>query len=670
MFHKILIANRGEIACRVAATARRMGVKTVAVYSDADAHAKHVAYCDEAVHIGGSAPKESYLRWERIIEAARATGAQAIHPGYGFLSENEEFAQACADAGLVFIGPPPSAIQAMGLKAESKQLMEKAGVPLVPGYHGHDQDPAMLAREADRIGYPVLIKASAGGGGKGMRAVDSAAGFAEALASCKREAINSFGDDAVLIEKYVQRPRHIEIQVFGDTHGNYVYLFERDCSVQRRHQKVLEEAPAPGMTEAMRRQMGEAAVAAARAVNYVGAGTVEFIVEQRDGGEMNFFFMEMNTRLQVEHPVTEAITGEDLVEWQLRVAGGEALPRQQGELRIIGHAIEARICAENPDNNFLPATGTLNVYRKPACVSFERGGVRIDDGVREGDAISPFYDSMIAKLIVHGDNREQALARLDAALSQTQIVGLNTNVQFLRLVARSHSFAQANLDTALIQREESVLFRQEMVGTPLAVASVVARVLDGERAGQTADPFSHRDGWRSLGVYQRPFDFDHGGREVKASLSYLAAGRYALDVREGDSQLVSAPLWFARQADGSFDLQLGEARVRSIVHVQGDAAHVFTPAGATRIDLLDPLAHAGDAHSEGGRLTAPMPGKVVSFAVKAGDKVAKGQALAVMEAMKMEHTIAAPADGVVAELLYAPGDQVAEGAELLKLAAA
>ncbi|HCX82581.1 MAG TPA: 3-methylcrotonyl-CoA carboxylase, partial [Rhodoferax sp.] len=424
MFTKILIANRGEIACRVAATAARMAIKTVAVYSDADASAKHVAACDEAVHIGGSAPKDSYLRWEKIIEAAKSTGAQAIHPGYGFLSENEEFAQACATAGLVFIGPPASAILAMGLKAESKQLMEKAGVPLVPGYHGKDQDAALLQREADRIGYPVLIKASAGGGGKGMRAVDKAEDFAAALASCKREAINSFGDDAVLIEKYVQRPRHIEIQVFGDTLGNYVYLFERDCSVQRRHQKVLEEAPAPGMTEAFRQQMGEAAVAAARAVNYVGAGTVEFIVEQKPDGSMTFFFMEMNTRLQVEHPVTEAITGQDLVEWQLRVASGEPLPLQQHELKIHGHAIEARICAENPDNNFLPATGTLQVYGLPAHVTFERAshGTRVDSGVRQGDTISPFYDSMVAKLIVHGATRDEALARMDAALAQTHIV--------------------------------------------------------------------------------------------------------------------------------------------------------------------------------------------------------------------------------------------------------
>ena len=670
MFKKILIANRGEIACRVAATARRMGVKTVAVYSDADANAKHVASCDESVHIGGSAPKDSYLRWERIIEAAKATGAQAVHPGYGFLSENEEFANACAQAGLVFIGPPASAILAMGLKAESKQLMEKAGVPLVPGYHGSDQDPALLQREADRIGYPVLIKASAGGGGKGMRAVDSAAGFADALASCKREAINSFGDDAVLIEKYVQRPRHIEIQVFGDTHGNYVYLFERDCSVQRRHQKVLEEAPAPGMTEAMRQQMGDAAVSAARAVNYVGAGTVEFIVEQREGGEMNFFFMEMNTRLQVEHPVTEAITGEDLVEWQLRVASGEKLPKQQSELKIIGHAIEARICAENPEKNFLPATGTLHVYRKPPCVSFERGDVRVDDGVREGDPISPFYDSMIAKLIVHGETREQALARLDAALAQTQIVGLNTNVQFLRLVVRSPSFANANLDTALIPREADVLFKQETVALPLSVASVVANTLLSEQAQQGNDPFSHRNGWRSLGVYQRPFDFDYAGREVKASLSYLAAGQYVLNVLDGDKPLATAPLHFEGLSQGAINVQLGEQRTRARVYRQGDVAHVFTPKGAAQITVVDPLLHAGDVQAEGGRLTAPMPGKVVSFAVKAGDKVTKGQALAVMEAMKMEHTIAAPVDGLVAELLYAPGDQVTEGAELLKLATA
>ena len=672
MFKKILIANRGEIACRVAATAKRMGIKTVAVYSDADAQAKHVQVCDEAVHIGGSAPKDSYLRWERILQAAKDTGAQAVHPGYGFLSENEDFAKACAAAGLVFIGPPASAILAMGLKAESKQLMEKAGVPLVPGYHAADQDPALLQREADRIGYPALIKASAGGGGKGMRVVNSSAEFADALASCKREAINSFGDDAVLIEKYVQRPRHIEIQVFGDTHGNCVYLFERDCSVQRRHQKVLEEAPAPGMTEALRKQMGEAAVAAAKAVNYVGAGTVEFIVEQTayDKPEsMKFYFMEMNTRLQVEHPVTEAITGLDLVEWQLRVASGESLPLQQSDLRIQGHAIEARICAENPDNNFLPATGTLAVYRKPACSSFEISDVRVDDGVREGDSISPFYDSMVAKLIVHGDTREQALARLDEALSQTRIVGLTTNVQFLRHIIRTDSFATAKLDTALIQREEKALFAQEPVGLALTAASVVANTLYREESLKGNDPFSARDGWRAYGVASRNFGFVFHGASYNPVLTYAHDGTLQLCVADADGD-VSGALGYREDGEALHISFAGQhARVQVFHEVQGheDVAHVFAPHGATRITVVDALAHAGEVQEAGGRLTAPMPGKVVSFAVKAGDKVKAGQPLAVMEAMKMEHTIAAPADGEVLELLYAPGDQVAEGEELLKL---
>ena len=671
MFDKILIANRGEIACRVAATARRMGIKTVAVYSDADATAKHVLACDEAVHIGGNAPKDSYLRWERILEAVKTTGAQAIHPGYGFLSENEAFAQACADAGLVFIGPPPSAIKAMGLKAESKQLMERAGVPLVPGYHAANQDPALLKTEASKIGYPVLIKASAGGGGKGMRAVDRAEDFDAALASCKREASSSFGDDAVLIEKYVQRPRHIEIQVFGDTHGNYVYLFERDCSVQRRHQKVLEEAPAPGMTELLRSQMGAAAVAAARAVNYVGAGTVEFIVEQgarpNEGGPtpMTFFFMEMNTRLQVEHPVTEAITGLDLVEWQVRVAYGEKLPLLQDQLRITGHAIEARICAENPDNNFLPATGQLLVYGKPAATSFERSDqtvrVRIDDGVRAGDAISPYYDSMVAKLIVHGDDRAQALVRLDEALAQVHIVGLHTNVQFLRYVVRSPSFAQGNLDTALIPREQAVLFQQEPVGLALAVAASVARTLLDERALEQSDPFSRRDAWRAYGVAVRRFAFEFIGQAVQAQLTYLHDGGLHLQVGG------SAGLLQISGSGQGIDLQFAGQRHTLQVYRHAEMVHVFAAHGATRILAVDLLAHAGDSQVEGGRLTAPMPGKVLSFAVKGGDKVKKGQALAVMEAMKMEHTIAAPADGTVAELLYAPGDQVTEGVELLKL---
>ena len=674
MFTKILIANRGEIACRVAATAARLGIQTLAVYSDADAQARHVQMCDQAVHIGGSAPKDSYLRWQAIIEAALACGAQAIHPGYGFLSENDAFAQACADAGLAFIGPSPSAIRAMGLKAESKQLMERAGVPLVPGYHGADQDPALLQREADRIGYPVLIKASAGGGGKGMRIVEAAADFAGALASCQREAVSSFGNGAVLIEKYVQRPRHIEIQVFGDSQGNCVYLFERDCSVQRRHQKVLEEAPAPGMPEALRAQMGAAAVAAARAVSYVGAGTVEFIVEQTSYDQpeaMKFYFMEMNTRLQVEHPVTEAITGLDLVEWQLRVASGEPLPLRQDQLHITGHAIEARICAETPDKQFLPATGTLGVYTLPAHSSFERAdqGVRVDSGVRQGDTISPFYDSMVAKLIVHGRTRAEALARLDAALAKTHVVGLNTNVQFLRHVVGSASFAQARLDTALIARETTTLFNQEKVGLLWAAAALVADTLRQEQAARNTnaawkDPWTAGDAWQSHAASTRAFALEFAGRPHVALLRAERNGALQLDV-DGNS----AALAFSVQADGGLDITLGAERERLQVYRQGELAHVFMARGATAVVVVDTLAHAAVAQADTGRLTAPMPGKLLSFAVKAGDPVRRGQPLAVMDAMKMEHTISAPADGTVEELLYAPGDQVVEGAELLRMAA-
>ncbi len=660
MFKKILIANRGEIACRVAATARRLGIQTVAVYSEADANALHVKACDEAVLIGGPAPRDSYLQWERILAAAKATGAEAVHPGYGFLSENEAFAQACADAAVVFIGPPPSAIQAMGLKAESKRLMEAAKVPLVPGYHGADQDPALLKREADRIGYPVLIKASAGGGGKGMRAVFSADEFDAALASCKREAINSFGDDAVLIERYVQRPRHIEIQVFGDTHGDCVYLFERDCSVQRRHQKVLEEAPAPGMTPERRAQMGEAAVAAAKAVGYVGAGTVEFIAEQ-DG---RFYFMEMNTRLQVEHPVTEAITGQDLVEWQLRVAAGQPLPLKQHELRMHGHAIEARICAENPDGGFLPATGTLDVARWPAHVAFQRGEVRIDAGVREGDAISPYYDSMIAKLIVWGEDRAQALARLDVALRDTHIVGLHTNVAFLRRCAATASFSGADLDTGLIEREKAVLFDQPGLPLRVSAAAVVAHTLAVEAATQGNDPWSARDGWRLFGSATRRFDLEAGGSHHAVLLSRHHRGGMTLTV---DGQAVD----FAVQSldTETHELFLAGERLRVKTYAQGVRVAVFGAQGSAVLTEVDLLAHAGDGATEGGRLTAPMPGKLVAFLAQAGDTVSKGQPLAVMEAMKMEHTISSPRDGTVAELLFAVGDQVGDGAELLRLEA-
>ena len=671
MFNKILIANRGEIACRVAATARRLGVRTVAVYSDVDADAKHVLACDEAVHIGAASPKESYLRGDRVIAAALATGAQAVHPGYGFLSENAAFAQACADAGLVFIGPPPSAIKAMGLKAEAKQLMDKAGVPLVPGYHGADQDPRLLQREADRIGYPVLIKASAGGGGKGMRTVASADAFDAALASCQREARSSFGDDAVLVERYVTRPRHIEIQVFADTQGHCVYLFERDCSVQRRHQKVLEEAPAPGISVARRREMGAAAVAAAQAVGYVGAGTVEFIAEPTADGDLRFYFMEMNTRLQVEHPVTEAITGLDLVEWQLRVASGEPLPMTQDQLRIDGHAIEARICAENPDAQFLPATGRLDVYRTPPSASFERAEVRFDAGVREGDEISPHYDPMIAKLIVWGANREQALARLDAALAQTHIVGLHTNVAFLRRVVRSASFANADLDTALIERERAALFNAEALPLEVAAAGVVAQALAAEQVLESADPWSRRDGWRLHGSALRRFDIEaHGEHHVftleRARASAQGGGTQTL--------VLGAQRWpFAATPRGAnrHDVVLGARRWALTVYATGEQFSVFAPEASAVVREIDPIAHAGDGSgAQEGRLSAPMPGKVVAFLAVAGQAVSKGQPLAVMEAMKMEHTITAPRDGIVEELLYSVGDQVGEGGELLRFATA
>ncbi len=668
MFSKILIANRGEIACRVAATARRLSVRTVAVYADADAHARHVRACDEAVHVGGSAPRDSYLQWRRIIDAALATGAQAVHPGYGFLSENEAFARACAAAGLVFIGPPAAAIAAMGSKSAAKSLMATAGVPLVPGYHGADNDPELLAREATRIGYPVLIKASAGGGGKGMRRVERAEDFAAALASCQREAQAAFGNDHVLVERYVTRPRHIEIQVFGDSHGNVVHLFERDCSVQRRHQKVLEEAPAPGLSAARRAEMGAAAVAAARAVGYVGAGTVEFIAEPAADGDLRFYFMEMNTRLQVEHPVTEAITGLDLVEWQLRVASGEPLPLRQDQLGMRGHAIEARICAENPDGGFLPATGTLDVARWPAHVAFERSPgdgrlPRLDGGFGEGDTISGWYDSMIAKLIVWGEDRAQALARLDAALRDTHIMGLSTNVAFLRRVVGSQAFATADLDTALIERERAALFESAPLTVEIAAAAVAAHRLAAEAALEDADPWSRRDGWRLHGGAQRQLSLQVHGQPLTLLLDRLHDGATALQI--------GPQRWaFSTQALGSerHDLCLGEQRLTATVYRQGERFAVFTGQGSALVQEFDPIAHAGDGVADGGRLTAPMPGKVIGFLARVGERVQRGQPLAVMEAMKMEHTITAPHDGEVLELLYAAGDQVAEGGELLRLA--
>ncbi|MBN3785539.1 acetyl/propionyl/methylcrotonyl-CoA carboxylase subunit alpha [Burkholderia sp. Ac-20353] len=669
MFNKILIANRGEIACRVAATCRRLGIHTVAVYSDADAGARHVALCDEAVHIGGAAARESYLRADRIIEVAKATGAQAVHPGYGFLSENEEFAQACADAGLVFIGPPASAIHAMGSKSAAKQLMEKASVPLVPGYHGEDQDPALLRREAERIGYPVLLKASAGGGGKGMRVVDSGEVFDAALISVKREASASFGDDKVLVEKYLTRPRHIEIQVFADTFGNCVYLFERDCSVQRRHQKVLEEAPAPGMTEERRRAMGEAAVNAARAVGYVGAGTVEFIANQ-DG---SFYFMEMNTRLQVEHPVTEMITGQDLVEWQLRVAVGESLPLTQAQLRINGHALEARIYAENPDKQFLPSTGTLRYLRTPAAVQFMRGGdadgpagVRIDGGVREGDTISPFYDPMISKLIVWGKDRDEALARMRQALDAYHVVGLSTNVAFLQRLVGSQAFRTADLDTGLIERNERELFPSpEPVGIDtiaLAVAALLERDARQRRISKVDrhSPWAHVGAWRLNGAGRTVYRLRTPDGEIEVSIRN-EADRQWLDFM-GQTLPICASF-----RDEAYAVDLGDHTVKGACHIDGNTLHIFGSEGRWTLEWVDPLSHAGDAEAEGGKLAAPMPGRIIAVMVDAGATISKGDALIVMEAMKMEHTLTAPTNGIVEEVLYAVGDQVQDGAQLVAL---
>ncbi len=676
MFTKILIANRGEIACRVAATARKMGIKTVAVYSEADANAKHVAVCDEAVLIGPAAAKESYLCADKIIAVALATGAQAIHPGYGFLSENSDFADACVAAGLVFIGPPASSIRAMGSKSAAKALMEKADVPLVPGYHGDNQDADFLQTEADKMGYPVLLKASAGGGGKGMRVIEKSVDFKAALASCKREAISSFGDDKVLAEKYLQRPRHIEIQVFADTHGNCVYLFERDCSVQRRHQKVLEEAPAPGMTAERRAAMGKAAVAAAKAVGYVGAGTVEFIANQ-DG---SFYFMEMNTRLQVEHPVTEMITGTDLVEWQLRVAAGEPLPLQQSELKIHGHAIEARIYAENPEKGFLPAIGTLKHLRQPSAVTFELGAggataavagvpaaVRIDSGVRGGDTISPFYDPMIAKLIVWGEDRNEALARMAQALSEYQIVGLATNIAFLKRLIESKPFAGADLDTGLIERNGDALFPPPQPVSLSAMALAAVALVSSEKSA-ASDPFADTSGWRMNSVLQRTLHFADAALEgAPAQPLTVAYQPDGWDIRLG-AESVKAIL----SAHDAHDLtlKLGDRTVRGSVVRDADVFHVFSGGSHVALNYNDPLAHAGEAEADGGRLTAPMPGKVVAVLVEKGQQVKKGEPLVIMEAMKMEHTIAAPSDGMVEDVLYAIGDQVADGAPLLAFKAA
>ncbi|MFU1476538.1 acetyl/propionyl/methylcrotonyl-CoA carboxylase subunit alpha [Roseovarius sp. C7] len=642
MFDTILIANRGEIACRVIESARAMGVRSVAVYSDADRGAKHVALADAAVHIGGSAPAESYLRGERIIAAAKASGAQAIHPGYGFLSENPDFVDAVEAAGLSFIGPSAKAIRAMGLKDAAKALMEEAGVPVVPGYHGEEQDPDFLARKAGEIGYPVLIKAVAGGGGKGMRLVEEPGAFGEALKSAQGEAATAFGNEAVLIEKYIQPPRHIEVQVFGDG-AKAVHLFERDCSLQRRHQKVIEEAPAPDMPEAVREAMGAAAVRAAEAIGYKGAGTVEFIVDGSDGLRTDgFWFMEMNTRLQVEHPVTEAITGVDLVEWQLRVAAGESLPKAQDELSITGHAFEARLYAEDVPKGFLPATGVLRHLKFPE-------GARADSGVRAGDEISPWYDPMIAKLIVHGPTRDVALQRLADALARCEVAGTVTNLSFLGALATHEGFGRGEVDTGLIARDIDDLVKMpEPRPAHYAQAALAAQGLLGEVASETGFVL-----WAPLNrqVVLRRGEEDH-------ELTLRCLGPDAHDVVLGE-QVVAA-----RRVGGRWML---DGEVAAPVAVTGTLVTVFADYGIS-FEVIDPLARASAAGGDASVIEAPMPGLVKVMLAKPGAEVKEGDRLAVLEAMKMEHSLLAARDGVVAEVLAEEGAQVEAGAPLVRLA--
>jgi 3-methylcrotonyl-CoA carboxylase alpha subunit len=655
MFQAILIANRGEIACRIIATCRRMGIRTVAVCSDADAHSLHTRLADTAVRIGPAPSRQSYLDIERILDAAKESGAQAIHPGYGFLSENEDFAEACARAGIVFIGPSPVAIREMGSKAAAKELMRRAGVPLTPGYDGPNQDAAFLQQEADAIGYPVMIKANAGGGGKGMRRVDARKQFADALASCRREAAASFGDDSVLLEKCLVEPRHVEVQVFGDTHGNVVSIFERDCSVQRRHQKVIEEAAAPQLSPELREALGKAGRSAARAVNYVGAGTVEFLVD-RDGG---FHFMEMNTRLQVEHPVTEMITGLDLVEWQIRVAAGEALPLKQGQIEMRGHAIEARIYAEDPEHEFRPSTGRI-VHLRPPLGSEH---VRIDTGIEQGDAITPFYDPMIAKLIVWDETRELAVRRMAQALGEYQIVGVANNVEFLRRLITSPSFAQGRLDTSLIEREQEWIHardsRLRQDALLVAALGIVLRDRMQSDAG-AGSPWSARDGWRMNSALRRSVVFTQGEERVAITVEY-GANSYTMTAG-GRSETVSGAMLDGRDVDAV----IGGRNVRATVVANGARHDVFLAGEHFGFDYHDPQDVEAQHHAGEGSLLAPMPGRVVALVAELGRPVEKGAPLMILEAMKMECTVHAPVAGRVERFHFAAGDQVSEGAELLE----
>ena len=656
MFNKILIANRGEIACRVIQTAHRMGIRCVAVYSEADRNARHVAMADEAFLLGPAPSSESYLRADKILEIAKQSGAQAVHPGYGFLSENAQFAQACADNGIEFIGPPTGAIEAMGSKSAAKEIMSHASVPLVPGYHGDDQTPALLKEESLKCGFPQLLKAVAGGGGKGMRVVNSIDEFDEALESACREAKNAFGNPDMLIERYLTQPRHVEIQVFCDKQGNGVYLAERDCSVQRRHQKVIEEAPAPNLADETRKAMGEAAVRAAQAIDYVGAGTVEFLYDV-DG---SFYFMEMNTRLQVEHPVTELITGQDLVEWQLRIASGEPLPQQQDEIRIHGHALEARVYAEDPDNEFLPATGTLHYLRTPE----ESQHVRVDTGVIEGDEVSVFYDPMIAKLIVWDDDRDRAIARMEQALEEYRISGLKTNLRFLRNLAGSAPFKALDLDTGFIEKHEKLLFPASNLDTQYCL--VMAACFFSEKTKQQTtnpddpySPFGIQNSWRVNSEYARPLKLIHN--ETEYDLSILEQnGQYQVQVGDASYQVA------AQLNDDKLNVIVNGHRLSMHLYNDGDALTLFHE-GEQFICEQHRESFGSDDHASDNSLTAPMNGAVVAVLVEAGQEVKEGQTLVIMEAMKMEHSLKAPHDGTVSEIYFAEGDLVEDGAELISL---
>lgn len=639
-FDRLLVANRGEIACRVMRTAKALGIGTVAVHSAIDAGARHVRQADRAVDLGGTKPADSYLLGERIIAAALATGAQAIHPGYGFLSENAAFAEAVAAAGLVFVGPPAAAIHAMGNKSAAKALMTDAGVPLVPGYHGEDQSLATFRDAAARIGYPVLLKATAGGGGKGMKIVEREADLAEGLASAQREALSAFGDARMLVEKYVLQPRHVEIQVFADGHGHCLYLNERDCSIQRRHQKVIEEAPAPGLTPDLRRAMGEAAVQAAQAIGYVGAGTVEFLLDARG----DFFFMEMNTRLQVEHPVTEAITGLDLVAWQLRVAAGEPLPLTQTQVPLHGHAIEVRLYAEDTDQGFLPASGTLQLYREPAAGP----GRRVDSGVEEGDEVSPFYDPMLAKLIAWGDSREQARKRLLAMLEDTAVGGFATNLAFLQRLLAHPAFAAAALDTGFIERHEAALL-PALAELPEAFWTLAGQawLATLPAAADPTSPWASRQGWRL-------------GGPPRVALRLACRGEVCT------LSLVD-PLAVVLSGD-RLHWQVDGVRHSARLYRRGPTLFLEWQDRFEAVTWADPLAEVARQADAGG-LTAPMNASVVAVSVAVGDAVEAGAPLVVLEAMKMEHSIRAPRAGVVAALFCSPGELVAEGTPLVELEA-